>query len=242
MRVPDLDGAGMRLAALPIAKALQKYSTPIIGMGVPLATGHWTLHNTGTGAGIVHETGPSSGLLLTTPSDDYFNISMQSRATWTFTGAALDNRWCAMVFRVKVDDISNIGFALGIGNTQVQNFTTDFTNKVVFQKAIAAGAVIGSVRSASGTARDSATLGTMVNDTEVELFVVFKKGATASACRGSFFYNGTETKFSSAQLTALAALTGAVQFTVNCTGVMGATKNMTVAVGYGELDINEDAR
>ena len=236
MHVPALDGAGSHMAAFMAGRALEKYVAPIIGCGVPVGTGHWTTHVSGTGATVAHSSGKSTGLKFTTPTDDNFNMSYQSLMTWDFSSTNLDGKWVCMIFRVHVDDIANIGFALGLGNTQVQNFTTDFTNKVVFNKAIAAGAVTGVVRSASGTARATGTLGTLVNDTEVELAVTFKKGATAAASAGAWWYNGTKTAFTSDQLTALAALTGALQFTVNCTGVTGASKNMTVAAGYGDLD------
>ena len=230
------DGAGGGLASFITGQLLEKNCFPIIGGHTPYTAAQWTLHNSGTGAAIAEATTAGGGILITCPSDDDFNISLQSKQLWT----PAEGKLVVMAARMRVSAITGIGFSVGIGNTQVQNFTTDFTDQVMIRKAILSADVYGRVRGNSGTAADTAAaLGTMVNDTEIEVGLWFKLGSTAALSQGGFLYGGTFTNFTDDQRTqAFAILTSppSAYFTVNATGVTGTTPTMTVTAGICQVD------
>jgi len=209
---------------------------PIIGDGRAYVAAQWTVADGGTGDAWAENSTAGGGLLITTPSDDDFNMSLQS--IQLFTPAASKRMTCYA--RFAVDDADKIGFAIGLGTTQVLNFTTDFTDKIVLQKAITATAMVGAVRGESGTAANSATLATVTDAGIVQAGFSCVIGSSAATSSGVWIVGGVGVEpFTAAQLTQLFAMLTTPQslyFTINCTGVTGATHTLTVISAICEVE------
>jgi len=233
--IPPEDSVGAYMAAFPIGELFEKNTFPKISGAHAYTAAQWTVTEGGTGDAYAEATTAGGGLLITCPSDDDFNMSLQSKQLWT----PVADKCFSAFFRIQVSDATGIGFHLGFGNTQVLPFTTDFTDKVMIQKAIASALVVGSVRGNSGTAAASGTLGTIVAATEIEVGFECIIGASAALSRGTWFYNGTATSFTADQRTQLFAILTtppSVFFTIDATGVTATTPTITVTSAVGMVD------
>lgn len=136
------------------------------------------------------------------PSDND-DVCINSVAT---KAVAANKIWKAALV-VKVSSAANFGLKFGFvtsGGTEI--FTANPTDGVFFSKAKNAATVVGSVVENGNAAVSTGTILTMTDDTEVEIAVEFCIGSSAATSWGSWWVNGTETKFSAAQLTALYTL------------------------------------
>ena len=229
LHIPTGEGVGGRLPQNIFAQLFEKNMAPIIGGGMTpdlsttLTVPGFTASTGGTGDPTGYST--SGGLLITAPSDDDFNINLESALQFTpATGI-----WYGMMARIEVSHATQIGFRMGFGNSQALPFTTDYTDQVTISKAIASALVVGKVRGNSGTVADTGTLGTIVAATEIEVGFYCYLHATAQA--GYFFYNETATVFTADQLTALATILTTpptCMGNINATGTTGNTPTMTV--------------
>jgi hypothetical protein len=226
------------MGALPIA-VLEKNCFPIISGRTPYVATQWTVDTGGTGGAIAEATTAGGGILATAASDADFNWSIQSKQLLTPTAGKV----ITCIARIQVSAIDGIGFHLGFGTTQVLPFTTDFTDKIVIQKAILAGAVTGVVRGNAGTAAASATLGTMVNATEIEVGFEALIAATAAGCRVTWLYNGARMAQTAtvdvaqrAQLLAMLTTPQSMYLTADFTGVTGTNPTATVTLLQAEVD------
>jgi len=234
LHLEDKDGDGHRLPANLFAALTEKNMAPIIGgpigqaFSLTSAPG-WTLTVGGTGDALAAST--TGGVLITTPSDDDFNMDLESVLTVTPTSG----KWYGMVARIQVSHATEIGFRIGLGNQQALPFTTDYTDFIGISKAITSANVVGRVRGNSGTAADSSTLGAIVADTEIEVGFACKVHATEPV--GYFTYKTasaaipTVTKFTSSQLTQLAAILTTpptCYWRIHATGTTGQNRTMTV--------------
>lgn len=232
----DLLGDGLRLPANLFAQLFEKNMAPIIGGGLnldystSLTVPGFTATTGGTGDATAHST--TGGLLITTPSDDDFNMNLESVLAVTPTSG----KWYGMAARIQVSHATEIGFRLGLGNTQALPFTTDYTDFVGISKAIASANVLGRVRGNSGTAAESSSaLGVIVADTEIEVGMCFYLHATQQS--GYFTYKTatadvpTVTPFTADQLTQLAAILTTPPtsyWNIHATGTTGQNRTMTV--------------
>jgi hypothetical protein len=232
--VPPEDGAGAYLAALKIAE-YQKIMFPKVGHGLAYAAGQWTIVTGGTGDAIADSV--SGGLLVTAASDDNFDSTYTS--VTSFTPAS--GKVMAMRARFKVSAITGIGLYLGFatgGADAALPFGTNYTDVVAIRKAIASALVLGHVRGNSDTAANTGTLGTMVNDTEVDVALYACPHATQPW--GAFVYNGTVTPFTTAQLAQLVLLLTSPQTmhsVIHVTGVTGTNPTLDVVMMDCEVDI-----
>ena len=235
VRIPTGE-AGAYFAANKAAEMFKKNIMPYIGRGNAYTAAQWTATDGGTGDAWAEATTAGGGLLITTPTDDDFNMSLQSVQLWTPAAAKIVSCFA----RIAVDDADKIGFHIGIGNTQDKPFTTDFTDKVMIQKAITSTDIVGAVRGNSGTAANSAALATCLDATTIDVGFWFKIGTSATVgSAGAFYYNGTFTPFSAAQLVQLFAILTSppsVYFTIDCTGVTGTSHTLTVVSAECEVD------
>jgi hypothetical protein len=234
----DSNGDGFRLPANMFASLFEKNMAPIIGGGInddyatSLTVPGWGATVGGTGDATAGATSQGGGLLITCPSDDDFNMGLESTMTVTPTSA----KWYSMACRLQISDAVGIGFRIGLGNSQALPFTTDYTDFVGLSKAILSADVYGRVRGNSGTAAQSAAaLGTMVAATEIEIGMAFYLHATAQ--EGYFSYKTatadapTFTAMTSAQLTALATILTTPPtsyWIIHATGVTGTTPTITI--------------
>ena len=170
LHIDDKGGDGFRMPANLFAQMFEKNMAPIIGgglspnFGTSLTVPGFTATVGGTGDATAIST--TGGLLITCPTDDDFNMDFASVLAVTPT----TGKWYGMTARIQVSAITGIGFRLGLGAAAVLPFTTDYTDFVGISKPIASADVQGRCRGNSGTAAELATaLGTMVNDTEVEV-------------------------------------------------------------------------
>jgi hypothetical protein len=231
----DQYGDGHRLPANLFASLFEKDMAPIISGGIcpdlstSLTVPGFTVTSGGTADATAYST--AGGILITTPSDDDFNMNLES--SLAFTPAT--GKWYGMVARIQVSHATQIGFRLGFGNSQALPFTTDYTDFVGISKAITSANVLGRVRGNSGTAADTGTLGAIVADTEIEVgFCCFLHATTQE---GYFTYKTatadapTVTAFTSDQLTQLAAILTTpptCYWNIHCTGTTGQNRTMTV--------------
>lgn len=227
--------AGAYLAANKIGEVFEKHVFPVIGRGRAYVASQWTVTDGGTGDAWAESSAPGGGLKITTPSDDNFDMELQSVQGWTPSA----NKTVSLAVRFYVNDADKIGFHIGLGNTQTLPFTTDFTDKVVIQKAITSTAVVGSVRGNSGTAASSGTLATCTDGGVIDAGFWFRIGSSASTSSGAWYCNGVWTPFTSAQQAQLYAILTSpptMYFTIACTGTTGANYNMTVVAAQCEVD------
>jgi hypothetical protein len=235
VRIP-VGEAGAYFAANKAAEMFKKSIMPYIGRGKAYTAAQWTVTDGGTADAWAEATTAGGGLKITTPTDDDFNMSLQSVQLWTPAAA----KYVSCFARIAVDDADKIGFHVGIGNTQVLPFTTDFTDKVMIQKAITSTDIVGAVRGNSGTAANSAALATCTDGGVIDIGFWFKIGTSGSVgTAGAWYYNGKFTSFSGAQLNQLFAILTtppSVYFTIDCTGVTGTSYNMTVISAACEVD------
>jgi hypothetical protein len=226
--VPLEDGSGGMQPALLVGNLLEKNMAPIIGGGIvpnvgSLTVGGWTVTTGGTNDAIALDVG--GGLLLTTASDDNFDMTLASVLTVTPT----TGKWYHMGARIAVSDATGIGIKVGLGTSAALPFGTNFTDCVVFSKAIASAALLGQVRGNSGTAADTATLATMVAATEVEIgFAVY---VHATEPKGYWVVDDVQTGMSAAQLAQVVLLLTTPQtcyWTIHATGVTATNPTLTV--------------
>ena len=231
----DQYGDGHRLPANLFSQLFDKNMAPIIGGGLnPNLTTSLTVPGfTATVGGTGDVTGHSTtgGLLITTPSDDDFNVDLASVLAVTPT----TGKWYGMVARITVSNATGIGFRLGLGTAAVLPFGTDYTDFVGISKAIASADVYGRVRGNSGTAAQSAAALGVISTTEVEVGYCAYLHATAP--QGYFTYKTaaadapTVTAFTADQLTQLAAILTtplAMYHTIHATGVTATTPTLDV--------------
>lgn len=140
-----------------------------------------------------------AGFLMRTGANSGDDTVYRRLCAWT---PAASKRVCARAY-LKVDDVTKSGFFFGICASTTDPINTDASDLVAIRKAPTSASIIGRVNGNSGGAADSATLATMVNDTFIEIGFQFIIGSSAATSAGSFWINGTETAFTSAQLTAL---------------------------------------
>jgi hypothetical protein len=142
--------------------------------------------------------------------------------------------------RLSVSDITAVGFSVGIGNSQADPATTDFTDGIYLRKPATTALVTGRVRGDSGTAAATGTLATAVNNTDILIGFSAKLHATTPA--GQWVYGGTITPFTDAQLVQLIRFltTPATLFMQLC--AKGSAGNPTVLIQAADLQIdNADA-
>jgi hypothetical protein len=227
---------GHRLPANLFSQLFEKNMAPIIGGGInqdygtSLTVPGFTATVGGTSDATAYST--AGGLLITTPSDDDFNVNLESVLAVTPT----TGKWYGMAARIQVSHATEIGFRLGLGNSQALPFTTDYTDFFGISKAIASADVYGRVRGNSGTAAESSSaLGTIVADTEIEVGVCVYLHASNPA--GVFTYKTasagvpTVTPFTANQLTQLAAILTSPPtsyWNIHATGTTGQNRTMTV--------------
>jgi hypothetical protein len=232
----DAKGDGHRLPANFFAQLFEKNMAPVIGGGMNLDYGTsltvpgWTVTVGGTGDATAYST--TGGILLTTPSDDDFNVNLESVLTFTPT----TGKWYGMAARIQVNHATEIGFRMGIGNSQALPFTTDYTEFVGISKAIASANVMGRARGNSGTAAETAAaLGVIVADTEIEVGFCFYLHATTP--QGYFTYKTATasdpsitafTADQNAQVAAILTTPPACYWNINATGTTGQNRTMTV--------------
>lgn len=236
MHFEDSNGDGFRLPANFFSQLFEKNMAPVIGGGMNLDYGTsltvpgWTATVGGTSDATAYST--TGGILITTPSDDDFNVNLESVLTVTPT----TGKWYGMAARIQVSHATEIGFRIGLGNSQALPFTTDYTDFVGISKAIASADVYGRVRGNSGTAAESSSaLGAIVADTEIEVGMCFYLHATLQ--QGYFTYKTatadapTVTAFTANQLTQLAAILTTPPtsyWNIQATGTTGQNRTMTV--------------
>lgn len=228
-------GDGHRLPENMFASLLEKNMAPIIGgavcpdLSTSLTVPGFTVTSGGSSDATAYST--TGGILITTPSDDDFNMNLESVLAVTPT----TGKWYGMVARIQVSHATEIGFRIGLGNSQALPFTTDYTDFVGISKAITSANVLGRVRGNSGTAADTSALGAIVADTEIEVGFCFYLHATAQ--EGYFTYKTatadapTVTAFTSDQITALATILTSPPtsyWNIHCTGTTGQTRTLTV--------------
>lgn len=232
MHFEDYQGDGHRLPANIFSALFDKNMAPIIGGGHSSAVWSITITPGFTptvgGTGDVIADAVAGGIRITTPSDDDFNVNLESILAVTPT----TGKWYGMVARIVASDATGIGFKLGLGNSQALPFTTNYTDCVVISKAIASASVLGQCRGNSGTAADSASLGTL-STTEVEVgFAVY---VHATEAQGYWSYKTaaadepTFTAFTSdqnAQVALLLTTPTTCYWNINATGVTATTPTL----------------
>lgn len=202
-----------------------------IGGGRAYLAGDWTITTGGTGDAIAQATTSGGGVLITAASDDNFDTTMD----WA-NGVAtpVAGKWYTCLARVQVNDITQIGFKLGLttgGGQAALPFGTEYTDAITLSKAITTGVVTGRARGDSGTAAVSDTLGTMANATEVEIGFTFYCATVANGAAGFWYYNGVETPFTAAQVAQIAKLldtAATCYWTLHVTGTTGNNPTLLV--------------
>lgn len=240
VHVPVEDGILAYMAANGLSALFNKNQWPVIGGGLAYTSGQFNITTTGTGAAAAEATTPGGGLLVTTGSTSTFNTDLSSKMVWT----PVANKVIAFGARVQVSHATQIGFDLGIANSQADPQTTDFTDAIVFRKAVGGATVVGRARGDSGTAASTGTLLTMVAATEVEIGYYAKLGSTAAACQGAWVTGVTGgpytvTPFTANQLAQLArVLTTAPSWAMNISGkgTTGVNPTMTVTTALLQVD------
>src|SRR3990167_7701412 len=135
LHLQEPDGDGHRLPANLFAQMFEKEMAPIVGggrqtgVGLTAAIG-WALTVGGTGDALADDVG--GGILITTPSDDDFNMCLESLLAVTPTSG----KWYGMVARIQASHATQLGFRLGLGDSQALPFTNDYTDFVGISKAI----------------------------------------------------------------------------------------------------------
>ncbi len=223
------DNNGARIPVSLLGRAFKANLGPLLGAGVPFTAASWTIVNGGTGDASAQATTPGGGLIITTPSDDNFDMTHD----WA-CGAITPTSgiYYFMNMRYQQSHATQVGFKIGMttgGSAAALPFGTNYTDCICFTKAIASANITGEVRGNSGTTALSSTIGTCVAATEIELGFWCYLHATLQA--GSWFVNGTETAFDASQLTQLAAILTTpptMYWTVHHTGTTGNTPTATV--------------
>lgn len=179
----------------------------------------------------------AAGLLIvngTTQGDDAFIIGKRER---TVIAGKVHYATC----RVKLEDVDKDGLWFGFwtgGDVEIAQ--AEPTNGVYFESGATVATLIGTVRTASGTSRDTATLATLTDGTFVTLTVIFVMGATAAASWGAWYVDGVATAFTADQLTALgvggaaadASLTGGIGSSAGDTGA----DDITIEYAWAGVD------
>lgn len=196
-----------RVPANRIAAMFAKDSFPEVGGGKGYNSAEWTVTTTGTGAAAASGTAAGGGIVLTCGSDSTFNTNLQSKQIWT----PVAGKWVTVLARLQASDITTVGFEFGIGNSQVDPNSTNYTDVVGYKMTVGAGTVVGKVRGNSGTQAATGTLYTMTAATDAFLGFTFNLNATAASAQGFWFAGSslktaTVTPFTAAQLTQLAAI------------------------------------
>jgi len=201
---------------------------PFLGGPFRYTAGDWTVTTGGTGDTQADATTSGGGLLITAASDDDFDTTLD----WTAVATPVTGKRYFMLARIQVSHATQIGFRIGLttgGGAAALPFGTDYTDQVTFSKAIASANVVGKVRGNSGTAADTATLGTIVAATEIEIgFEVYVHATTPA---GAFYYNGVRTELSSDQKDQIVALLTSpptMYWTVHVTGTTGNNPTLLV--------------
>lgn len=150
----------------------------------------------------------AGGLVLKTGANIGDDTLMSSVVSWTpsagtLTAGVSKPQKIRIRARLQVDDADKVGFFLGLSVATTDPVNADGTDLIAIRKAPTVATVIGRVKGNNGTARDSGTLATMADNTDIELVLHADIGSTAALSSGSFWVNGTQTKFTSAQVTAL---------------------------------------
>lgn len=230
----DIAAAGARLPANLLSQFFEKDMGPVLGGGVPYTAASWTVTTGGTGDTQAQATTAGGGVLITLASDDDFDTTLDWACGNVVPASGL---YVQMLCRYQQSHATQAGFKIGLttgGAAAPLPFGTNYADCIVFSKAIASANILGQTRGSTGTAADSATLGTCVAATEIELgFYAYFHSSTPA---GSWFVNGTETAFSAAQLTTLTAdgtngiLNGppTLKWTIHGTGTTGNNPTMTV--------------
>ncbi len=240
LAVPIEDGITAFLAANGIAALFNKNTWPIVGGGGTYTSGQWNITTTGTGAAAAEATTPGGGILITTGSTSTFNTDLSSKQVWT----PVADKYIAFAARIQVSHATQIGFDLGITNSQADPQTTDFTDSIEFRKAVGGATVVGRVRGDSGTAASTSTLLTMTAATEYEIGFYAKLNATAGNCQGSWFVGVTggpytETAFTAnqrAQLARILTTPPSFAFNLSGKGTTGVNPTMTVTAALLQAD------
>lgn len=132
----------------------------------------WTVSVPNTGDSFAPATTQGGGVLATCGSDGTFSTNAASVLTWT----PVVNKWVCAAAILQTSDITTVGFEFGIGSTQIDPATTDYTDCVGFKMAVGAGTIIGKVRGNSGTVANSSTLYTATAATDLFCALAFNLG------------------------------------------------------------------
>lgn len=231
LRVPEEDGLCSFLPDTIAALRSGQFYT-VADMGAHYVAGEWSIVTGGTGDAQAQATTAGGGVLVTAASDDNFDTTLDSVVPIVLASG----KRFGFVTTIKVSAITGIGIKVGFttgGSAAALPFGTNYTDVFGFSKAIASAAVLGTARGNSGTAADSGTLATAVNDTEITIGMFGVAHATTPSLHfycGTPGGGGTVTPATTAQLAQLVAhLTTppTMYFTLHCTGVTGTNPTFT---------------
>lgn len=232
LRVPEEDGLCSWLPATVAALRSGQFYT-VADMGCNYVAGNWTITAGGTSDAQAQATTAGGGVLITLPSDDDFDTTLDSIVPIALTSG----KRFGFVATLKVSALDGVGVKIGFttgGGAAALPFGTNYTDVFGFSKAIAAGAVVGTARGNSGTAANTGTLATLANATEVTVGMFGVAHATEPSLQfymGTPGGGGTVTAATAAQLAQLIAhLTTppTMLFTIHGTGVTATTPTITV--------------
>lgn len=231
-RVPEEDGLCSWLPATIAALRSGQFYT-VADMGFRYVAGDWTITTGGTGDAQAQATTAGGGELVTLASDDNFDTTHDSIVPIVLASG----KRFGFVATLQVSDATGIGVKIGFttgGGAAALPFGTNYTDVFGFSKAIAAAPVVGTARGNSGTAANTATLGSVTAATEITVGMFGIAHATTPSLQ--FYYGtpgggGTVTPATADQLAQLVAhLTTppTMYFTHHGTGVTATNPTYTI--------------
>jgi len=215
-----------------LAKFSNFYTLLELGGGFGYASGDYSVTTTGTGAAAAAATtaGTEKGsVLLTCGSDSTFNTTIISKSPFTPTAGKRILGYALL----QASDITTVGWEFGVGNTQVDPATTNFTDCVKIKMAVGAGTTVLAVRGDSGTQATQAGT-TLSAATDIWVAFTCELNATATSVDGGFWMGTTfgasmtYTPFNAAQQTQAAAILTTPPSMYGILAAKGSASNPTV--------------
>lgn len=245
---PGLDGAGIASRYLQVGVSeAQDFGFPAnimardfesVGLGNITSDSGPALAATGaSGAftvtldGSCTTTNTSTGFLLTTPATSGAKVVVRSNRKYPVatTSKRVVGKW-----RLAIDTITTNTAFVGFTNTTTDPVGTAPTDGVFFK--ITNGAIVGTVRGASGTAVSTATLLTLTGGTMADLDIKFYNTGTAATSNLEFWVNGTKTAGTPAQVAQLVAMTADLYHLIHIQPTAAAVRLMTVDFAMANYD------
>lgn len=203
-------------------------------MNIGLHTGYVAAHYTETLDNLATADMGAAGYLLTSNATAGDNDDMTILSDRENLMAADKIHWAFC--RVKMTDVDKQGFAFGfVTADDVEIISADPTDGVFLYSGTTVATLVGRTVENGNASADTGTLATLVDDTFVEVGMIFNASTVNADNWGVWYVNGTATPFTQAQIEDLDAM---VTTTAPTFGVHIGTRNATSSTTQKVLTID----